>query len=130
MNIAKGILSIIGLALLPVGGAIASFTCSTSLGVGYCNYTGPVSRAYVNASGAILLYLDTPFDLSLPASQGISGVTQNNAVIYRMSNNADFGKSLYATLLVAQAEGKNVQVQLNGVDSSGYLIMDRIWLSK
>jgi hypothetical protein len=101
-------------------------TCSTSGGQGYCQYSGPISAAYVNSSGQILVYFDTPLDLSLPASVGIGGVTIGAACIYPIASNPDYAKMLYASVLAAQARGATVTMQLWGANS-GYLICDRIW---
>lgn len=101
-------------------------TCSTSGGQGYCQYSGAISSAYVNSSGQILVYFDTPLDLSLPASVGIGGVTIGAACIYPIASNPDYAKMLYASVLAAQARGSSVTMQLWGTNG-GYLICDRIW---
>jgi len=44
-----------------------------------------------------------------------------------MADNPDYAKSLYASMLSAQARGATVSVQLWGV-SAGYMKMDRIWV--
>ena len=51
------------------------------------------------------------------------------AAIYNMQTNPDFGKSLFAAMLAAQARGAMVSVQMMSV-SNGYLVMDRIWVKE
>jgi hypothetical protein len=101
--------------------------CSTWNGQGYCQYVGRVSSAYVNDGNQIILYFDTPMDPGAPASVGISGVSVYSAATYRMTDNMDFGKALYASLLAAQSRGATVEVQMWGV-YAGYLKIDRIWV--
>jgi hypothetical protein len=94
----------------------------------YCEYTGQVTQAYINADNLILLYFDTPVDPSALASVGASA-SYYNAASYVMTANPDFGKSLYASLLTAQARGATVTVQMSSV-AQGYLQMDRVWVSQ
>jgi hypothetical protein len=120
------------LALLVGGGSASSRAdapqCYQYSGGWYCEYTGHVSQAYVNSNNWVLLYFDTPLNPSVPASVGATGVSVYNAALYVMSNNRDFGKALYASLLSAQSRGTTVTVQMYGVND-GYLQMDRIWVS-
>jgi len=103
--------------------------CSTYTGGSYCQYDGKVSQAYINAYKEVILYFDTTFSTSLPTSVGITGVTVNNAAKYNMTANPDFGKSLFAALLTAQARGATISVQFSGV-VDGYLAIDRIWVNQ
>jgi hypothetical protein len=96
---------------------------------GYCQYTGQVSQAYANANGWILMFFDTPIDLNAPATVGLTGVTVNNASLYVMTENPDFARSLYASLLSAQARGAMVTVQMSTV-ADGYLHIDNIWVNQ
>lgn len=96
---------------------------------GYCEYHGTVSQAYVNAYNQIIFYFDTPFDPSSAAAVGLTGVSSNNAAIYNTTTNPDFGKALLASMLSAQARGARVRVQMMSV-WSGYLVIDRIWVSE
>lgn len=128
MNIRQSLIAITAVASL--GGSIASAaapTCQTYNGLGYCQYTGKVYQAYINSGGAILLYFDTPMAADAPSSVGISGVSVYGAAIFNMSDNPDYGKALYASLLAAQARGSQVSVQLWGTHA-GYMKMDRIWV--
>lgn len=120
-----------GLLLLAAHGGAAwagAPQCYPNGGSSYCMYSGPVSYAYINSNGWILLYFDTPVDPNALASAGITGVTTYGAAMYVMSNYPDFGKALYATLLAAQARGVPVNVMMTSV-SSGYLQMDRVYVS-
>jgi hypothetical protein len=94
--------------------------CYPNGGSWYCQYTGQVSSAYMNVGGLILLYFDTAADPSTLASAGITGVSQYGGAAYLMATNSDISKSLYASLLVAQARGVSVTVQMQGV-VQGYL---------
>jgi hypothetical protein len=117
-------------ASLPIQSPVvqaAAPVCYPYNGTGYCQYSGRVVKAYVNAYDQILLYFDTPVDLNQAASVGLTGATVSTAAIYNMSANRDFGKMLYATLVAAQARGANVEVQMHSV-SGGYLVMDRVWI--
>jgi hypothetical protein len=117
------------IALAGTGAHAGPLQCSTWNGSGYCQYDGRVTRAYMNAYKEVIMYFDTAFPLSTPSSVGINGVTINNAGKYNMTTNPDFGKSLFAAMLAAQARGATVSVQFNGV-IDGYLQIDRIWVSE
>lgn len=125
--------------IVPVIAAIvfAALTGTTQAGApqcypwnssGYCQYTGLVARAYANSGNWLLLYFDTPMDLNAPATVGLSGVTVNSAALYVMTENPDFAKALYASLLSAQARGATVTVQMSTVEY-GYLHIDNIWVN-
>jgi hypothetical protein len=102
-------------------------TCQLYNGQGYCEYTGRVYAAYVNSGGEVLLYFDTAMPATAPSSVGIAGVSNFSAAIYRMSDSPDYAKSMYATLLAAQARGANVRIQMWGT-YAGYMKLDRVWL--
>lgn len=107
----------------------AAPNCHPYNGYGYCQYDGRVREAYINAYNQIILYFDTPASLANVAAVGLAGVTVDNAAIYNMQTNPDFGKALFAALLAAQARGATVSVQMHSV-SGGYLVMDRIWVKE
>ncbi len=100
--------------------------CSDTSG-GYCQYTGKVSKIYVNAHDSILLYFDTriPVENALIASYTI---TNGAAGIIQISENPEFAKLFYSTALAAQASKRNVTIQMRGTYGA-YLKMDRIWLN-
>jgi len=122
-------------ALVIAFGASAAFSpanatapaCYSYNGTGYCQYNGRVTAAYINSNGEILLFFDSPMPASAPTSVGISGVTVYSSAIYRMTDNPDYGKALYSTLLAAQARGATIAAQLWGV-TGGYMKIDRIWI--
>lgn len=102
-------------------------TCTTYSSGAYCQYTGKVSRVYVNSSDQILMYFDTPLDLAQPTSVGISGVSSTVATIVNISVNPAFADYFYAAILSAQARDATIAVQMRTV-SAGYLVTDRIWV--
>lgn len=102
-------------------------TCQFSGASPYCQYSGKVTRVYINEWNTILLYFDTAMDLNQPTSVGYEGVTSANAAAYPLSDNPDFGKLLYASLLAAQARGATISVQMRN-RHGGYLRIDRIWV--
>lgn len=116
------------LTLMPFSGTLLAGqpTCKySSGGAPFCSYKGKVKRVYVNDKGHILLY----FDATLPASEAEKvgySITWGSAAIYKISNNPDFAKMLYSTILAAKSQDRNVSVQMRGV-SSGYLTIDRVW---
>lgn len=115
-----------------IGKVQADFDCNiASNNVPYCRYTGAVQMAYARDDGVLLMYIPQSFDKSLATAVGILGVTKSNAFSYRIQqqnpNSVEFARTLYATLLTAQAQGRDVMVQMRKV-VSGYLIIDRIWL--
>jgi len=101
--------------------------CYPYNGSWYCQYTGPVSSAYLNASGLILLYFDAAVDPSTLASAGVTGVSQYGGAAYLMTTNPDIAKSFYASLLAAQGRGVSVTVQMEGT-VQGYLQIINIWV--
>ena len=112
------------------GSAHAGATTCGTVGSGpYCQYIGAVSTVYVNDANQILLYFDTPLDLSLPSGVGITGVTQNFAAAYLISDNTEFAKMLYATMLSAQSQNVTIGIQMRG-STGGYLKIDRVWINQ
>lgn len=107
----------------------AAPTCQLFNGAGYCQYTGRAYQVYINSGGEILLYFDTAMAANAPSSVGISGVSNFSATIYRMADNPDYAKAMYATLLAAQARGATIQVQMWGT-YAGYMKLDRVWISE
>jgi hypothetical protein len=103
--------------------------CYPYNGSGYCQYDGRVQKAYINAYQQVILYFDTPMNTAEASAVGISGVTVDSAAVYNMGSNPDFGKSLFAAMLAAQARGATVSVQMSSA-SGGYLVMDRIWVNE
>jgi len=101
--------------------------CHTHTSGGYCQYRGTVKQIYVNNGNRILLYFDTPLDLSQPANVGISGITRHTAASVVIDDNPEFAKFFYSSALAAQASGRRIIVQMRG-NSSGYLKIDRIWV--
>jgi len=130
----KGLLLMLGgvVLLLAAGGASASFSCGLGAGTPYCQYEGKVERVYVNDNGRILAFIPSSFDSSLAEAQGLSSVTYTNAFMYLVDYQTDaspeFAKMLYATLLSAQAQNRDVQMQMRKV-IGGYLVIDRIWIN-
>lgn len=102
-------------------------TCHTYSSGPYCSYHGIVKNAYVNDSSWILLYFDTPLDLNAVASVGLTGVTSPGACIYKFTDNVEFARAFYASILSAQARGSRVSVQMRG-SSESYIKCDRIWV--
>lgn len=123
-----GVLSMIAaVILISLGYSAAAVepSCSTAGSVSFCRYTGAVAKIYVNDANQILLYFDTPMDVSRPAAVGISGVTQSVAAIIRINDNPTFAQYFYSTALAAQARGVDINIQMRGV-SNGYLKIDRV----
>lgn len=100
--------------------------CHVHNGSPYCQYSGLVKHAYVNASNQVLLYFDTAF--STAADINISGVTVLNACMVLGNDKPSFAKMFYASTLMAQASGKTVSVQM-WTASDGYPLCDRIWVN-
>jgi hypothetical protein len=124
---------LIGISIATLVSPIASSAppqCYVYGSGGYCQYNGKVREAYINSSEQIILYFDAPVDAAQAASVGLAGVTVTGAAIYNMvGGSKDFGKSLFAAMLAAQARGAEVSIQMHSV-SGGYLVMDRIWVKE
>ena len=104
-------------------------TCHAHSTGPYCRYEGHVSSVYINDGNIILLYFDTAMESSAPASVGISGVSQYSAAAYRLDDNPEYAKLLYASMLTAQARKATITVQMRNT-LHGYLVIDRIWVSE
>ncbi len=102
-------------------------TCSTSGGVGYCDYSGVVSRAYINSSNLMLIYFDTPVSAASLSAVGITGVSNYSACAFLTTQNPEYAKMFFAAALAAQARGVVVTIQLRGTEA-GYIKCDRIWV--
>ncbi len=120
-----------GLLLLVVapGANAGAPTCTTHTTGPYCEYTGKVDQVYVNDGGRILMYFDTPLDLTLPSAVGISGVTNSAATSYSVPTDPTFAQFFYSSILAAQARDVTVTIQMRGADA-GYLVVDRIWITE
>ncbi len=101
--------------------------CNANDGKPFCGYVGKVNKIYVNTNNSILLYFDTKLDIGNATGVGFN-VSRNNAAIIKVDGNPEFAKLFYSTALAAQASGRNISIQMRGVNS-GYLMADRIWLS-
>lgn len=120
------ILSVLAFAaLFPVSASAAKPYCTVYNGSPYCQYTGKVSKSYVNAGNQIILYFDTAFGSA--SEINIPGVTVTNACLVPGNSGMDFAKMFYASMLTAQATGRNVTVQMWG-DLGGYPKCDRVWV--
>lgn len=118
------------LCCLSFGSATAAApTCAVSNGTPYCQYTGKVKKVYVNSYDEILLYFDTPLDLSLTTAVGLLGIGSSAAAAVRVSADENFSKFFYSTILTAQARGATITVQMRG-SVNGYLGIDRIWINQ
>lgn len=106
-----------------------TFTChAASSGTGYCQYTGKLSRVYINENDKILIYFEEPIDISLPASVGLTSVTRGEAADYRFSYGERFAEYLYSTSLTALAGDKTVVMQFSR--ASDRVIPNKIWIYK
>ena len=101
--------------------------CFSSSG-GYCQYEGTIERIYVNDKGHILVYFDTEFDAGAWEVAGFDA-KHTSAGIVNYKEKPEFGKMFYSTALSAQAQNKRVQLQMRKT-LNGYMIIDRIWLTK
>lgn len=103
-----------------------SLTCAPHSGGAYCQYDGKVSE--VNTYDVIHVYFDQSFDVSIPAQVGFS-VSSASVAVVPISENADFSRMFYASLLSAQARGASVRIQMQSM-SGQYLKADRIWVTE
>ena len=115
-------------ALIPSLGVAAEPYCSEHSSGPYCSYVGKVKKLYINDQGLILMYFDTSLNVSKARSLGMN-ISKSTAAAYRMSDNPEFAKMLYSTLLTAQSSGRQVEMQMRE-KSSSYLIIDRIWIAE
>ena len=111
--------------LLPHHALAAKPTCHVHNGSPYCQYTGKVAQSYVNNGNQIILYFDTAFGST--SEINIPGVTVTSACLVPGNSGMDFAKMFYASMLMAQATGRNVTVQMWG-ETGGYPKCDRVWV--
>lgn len=104
----------------------ASTAFCSSASVNYCQYTGKVSKIYVNSDGVILMYFESPITPSEAQNAGFT-IRSGIAAVFQISENVEFAKMFYATALAAQASGRDVIIQMHDVEI-GYLKFSRIWL--
>ena len=98
---------------------------------GYCNYSGKISRVYVNRSNLLLIYTDTSLDLSQLANAGgkFASVIRSNAIAVDMNKYPEFGKNIYSAALSAFMADRSIVLQCK--DTYGaYLQTDRIWVGR
>ena len=105
-----------------------SQTCAVAGTTNYCQYTGQVNHAYVNAYNQVILFFDTLLTTAQAATLGATEVTACSVDI-STTPGAQFGKMFYATLLTAQATRRPVTVMMV-VSFAGYPRCDRIWLAQ
>ena len=101
--------------------------CHSASG-GYCSYSGFVSNIYVNKFNDILVYFDTAMENGAGDTAGYT-VNNHNAAILNIDESPEFAKLFYSTALAAQSTKRRISIQMRGV-KSGYLKIDRIWLSE
>ena len=101
--------------------------CTSHSSGDYYDFTGNISRVYINNSNVILIYFDQGVSVSEAAACGFS-ITNGSAALYTLDTNPDFAKLLYSTALAAHASNKQVTMQMRSV-VSGYLMVDRIWIN-
>lgn len=119
----------LSLVLLPFTANAAKPVCkTTSSGAPLFQYSGPVTKVYVNAGNLILVYFDEPVTVEEAASCGLT-ITHGHAASFRLDEQPDFAKLFYSTALAAQASQRDVVIQMYGV-THGYLMFDRIWLAE
>ncbi len=106
----------------------ATPTCHVHSGGNFCQYNGSVDRLYVNSGNMILMYFDSAVDVSVPQGVGINATT-GVATAISITDSPEFAKMFYSTVLAAQASKREVSIQMRGT-KSGYLKVDRIWLSE
>lgn len=123
----KKMFLLIMLGLSSFSAFAAKPTCHSSNG-GYCEYTGKISRIYVNNSNQILVYFDTPFDVGEWDKAGFTA-SQTAAAIILIDEKPSYAKLFYSTALAAQVSKREVNFQMRNV-VNGYLKADRIWLSE
>ena len=127
-----------------------TFFCSTTTtGLAYCVYTGPIWRLYVNVYGTILLYPDPAITPALIQSQveasgyeaywgqdvsmfyafavGIPAAAIESTDPDRFHRESVFADDFYAMALAAQLSGRNVILQMRGTHG-GNIEVDRIWV--
>jgi len=119
------ILTLMCALLLSSNVQAATPTCHSAYG-GYCQYSGIVKRIYINSGNIILIYFENAINISEAETAGLT-ITNGAAAAFRVSNNPDFAKMFYSTVLAAQASGRKVVIQMRGIES-GYLAFDRVWL--
>ena len=123
------ILSFLAVLFLGSGSAFAqqSFFCSASYG-GYCQYTGKISRLYVNDGNFIIMYFENSVDPAIISAAGISASVQD-AGGYLITDNPIYAEYLYSTLITAQASKRPVTIQFFGT-TQGYLTLTKVWLAE
>ena len=105
----------------------ATPTCYTTHG-GYCAYEGKVRMIHANSGGLILMYFDAQVPVEAAQASGYTVINPEAGAIM-ISDNPEFARMFYSTALAAQSSKRNVTVQLRGA-ISGYMKIDRIWLSE
>ncbi|QFT54846.1 hypothetical protein [Microbulbifer sp. THAF38] len=116
------------LAALCVFSSAYTWSAAPACEGSFCRYTGKVDRCYVNEDGFILLYFDTPADISDAQGVGFT-ITETAGAIYKYKDglNDKFGDYFYSTCLTALSSNKTVTVFMDGTEKN-YLKADRIWI--
>tara|TARA_R110001599_G_scaffold249359_1_gene449218 strand:- start:9275 stop:9664 length:390 start_codon:yes stop_codon:yes gene_type:complete len=116
---------------LPVSGFAetpSAPACRANGGSPFCFYEGKVSRLYINSSNLILMYFESPVDVSIPAQYGWNLNSGAATGLVMSDSNNDFAKTFYSTALAAKLADKKISIQMRNT-TSGYLKVDRIWLN-
>lgn len=103
-------------------------TCHDHPSGGYCRYIGQVERVYMNESGYILVYFTQRVGVEIPQSYGFQ-ITKGEAASYKMDANPEFANALFSAMLAAQLSGREVSLQMRGVEADR-LRIDRFWIGK
>ncbi len=77
----------------------------------------------------MLIYFEQPFDVSITANAGITGVSNGHAGSYIITDNLPYSEFLYPTALTALAADKRGVMQFYE-GRVGYLKIDKIWIDR
>lgn len=93
----------------------------------YCKYVGPVNKLYINEQGLALIFLEQPFGVESAKSHGYNAKSGAAMALDIKNNTMDL--EMYRLLVTAFDEEAQVEIHARSV-KSGYMKIDRVWLSK
>jgi hypothetical protein len=94
----------------------------------YCRYKGKIDKIYLNDKGFALIFLNETFDIEKAKTFGYE-ITSGSMVAIDINSHNQFSHKLLDMATLAFQQDHFVELHTRGT-TNGYLVVDRIWVSK
>ena len=94
----------------------------------YCKYKGEIDKVYINNNGLVLVFLNKSFNIGEAKGFGYD-IKAGNIVAIDLNKENQFSRELFDMTMLAFQHESAVELHARQT-TSGYLVVDRIWVSK